>query len=110
MRISDWSSDVCSSDLHMRATVNLCARSDQNHAARFWTHRLLEDGYVIIPDAVDPSLLDALYEDLDPSFRAASFCNGSFYGAETKRFARILRRSPHAAAFAQHQQIGRAHV
>src|SRR3546814_6768199 len=34
MRISDWSSDVCSSDLHLRVRQHLAAELDLSHAQR----------------------------------------------------------------------------
>src|SRR3546814_16690831 len=42
MRISDWSSDVCSSDLHSRLCAVLidCRTSDVDAAARFWGEAL----------------------------------------------------------------------
>src|SRR3546814_17205898 len=39
----------------------------------------------------------ALASDLDPVFAATPFCEGNFYGRRTKRFGRLLKRSPHVA-------------
>jgi len=71
----------------------------------YWTDQLLNDGYALIPDAIDQGTLDAFYTDLDPVFAASQHCVGPFYGETTKRFGRLLIRSPQAAAFAQHELI-----
>lgn len=74
-------------------------------AASLWTESLLRDGYAIIPDAIDPETLDALSSDLEHCFGEARFGEGLFYGRTTKRFGRLLMRSRHAAAFANHPLI-----
>lgn len=61
------------------------------------THRLLHDGYCIIPGLLPADLIQSLERDLEPQFAAASFGEGHFYGFRTKRFGRLLRRSSHAA-------------
>src|SRR3546814_4774433 len=63
MRISDWSSDVCSSDL--------------------------------VPNLMPVSDVALLAADLAPHFDATPFCEGGFYGARTKRFGSLLKRSRH---------------
>lgn len=68
-------------------------------------NQLQRDGYLIIPHAVDPALLDALDEELQPHFAAARFGTGAFYGETTKRFGRLFARSRHAEAFARHALI-----
>ena len=60
------------------------------------TNRLLADGYAIAPALLDPTSLDRLCAELDPHFEAAAFGRGMFYGAETKRFGAVLRRSREA--------------
>ena len=68
--------------------------------------RALErDGFLIVRDAIGQPLLAALEADLAPVFRAAPFSQGLFYGETTKRFGRLLARSPHAAALALHDQV-----
>lgn len=62
------------------------------------TDRLRHEGYCIIPDALPSGAIAALERDLDPVFAATPFCRGRFYGERTKRFGRLLKRSPHAAA------------
>ena len=67
-----------------------------------WTEQLLEQGWCIIPNAVSPQLIDALDADLADDFHDTPFCNGGFYGARTKRFGRLLARSPLARKIVQH--------
>lgn len=66
-----------------------------------WTSALLDQGYCIIPDAARPDMIQALEDDLDPVFGSTPFCQGDFYGARTKRFGSVLRRSRHAATLVQ---------
>lgn len=66
---------------------------------------LLADGYCIIPGALAPATIGALDDDLAGDFARTPFGQGSFYGTTTKRFGRLLIRSPHAAALVQHRLI-----
>jgi len=66
------------------------------------TSRLLERGWCVIPNAVSPGLIDALDRDLADDFRHTPFCKGGFYGSRTKRFGRLLARSPLAREIVQH--------
>lgn len=59
---------------------------------------LLRDGYCVIEDIVAPTEIQSLADDLLDRFSATPFCEGGFYGARTKRFGSLLKRSPHAAA------------
>jgi ectoine hydroxylase-related dioxygenase (phytanoyl-CoA dioxygenase family) len=70
-----------------------------------WYSRLMNDGFVIIPNVFDTSFVDAFNEDLEPSFAKTPFCEGRFFGATTKRFARLLLRSPRAKQFIQHELV-----
>lgn len=70
-----------------------------------WTELLLERGWCVIPNAVSPRLIDALDSDLAEDFRDTPFCEGGFYGARTKRFGRLLARSPLARRIVQHPLI-----
>ena len=70
-----------------------------------WTKLLLEQGWCVIPNAVSPQLIGALDADLANDFRETPFCNGGFYGARTKRFGRLLARSPLARKIVQHPLI-----
>jgi ectoine hydroxylase-related dioxygenase (phytanoyl-CoA dioxygenase family) len=65
------------------------------HDVALLTARLLSDGYCIVPDAVAPRTIEAVSEDFDQRFATMPFCRGDFYGARTKRFGALLRRSAH---------------
>lgn len=70
-----------------------------------WAADLLSDGYCIIPDLVDADEVSALHDDLRDRFARTPFCVGDFYGARTKRFGGLLKRSPRAASFIAHPLI-----
>ena len=70
-----------------------------------WTTLLLEQGWCVIPNAVPTRAIAALDGDLAVDFRETPFCNGGFYGALTKRFGRLLVRSPLAREIVQHPLI-----
>jgi len=69
------------------------------------TARLLADGFCVVRDAVASETIAALDQELEPRFATTPFCEGDFYGARTKRFGALLRRTPHAAALIQHRLI-----
>ena len=66
---------------------------------------LMAQGYCIIPDALPPAAIRALDDDLVGDFDRTPFGQGGFYGTTTKRFGRLLVRSPHAATLVQHRLI-----
>lgn len=66
---------------------------------------LASQGYCIIPDAMSPGTVAALDAELAQAFEETPFCEGGFYGRRTKRFGRLLVRSPLAAGFVQHETI-----
>lgn len=66
---------------------------------------LLADGYCIVENALPSDTIATLVADLSPHFVTTPFCQGDFYGARTKRFGALLRRSHHAAALVQHKTI-----
>jgi ectoine hydroxylase-related dioxygenase (phytanoyl-CoA dioxygenase family) len=66
---------------------------------------LLADGYCIVENAIRPATVAALEAELAPRFAATPFCEGGFYGARTKRFGALLRRSRFAAGLVQHPLI-----
>lgn len=66
---------------------------------------LTKNGYCVIPDALAAETIGALDDDLAEDFARTPFGQGSFYGSTTKRFGRLLVRSPHAAALVQHRLI-----
>jgi ectoine hydroxylase-related dioxygenase (phytanoyl-CoA dioxygenase family) len=76
------------------------AAAIEHHAAELMAH-----GYCILPDALPAATLEALDADLAGSFADTPFGQGAFYGTTTKRFGRLLIRSPHAAALVQHELI-----
>ena len=55
---------------------------------------LLQQGYTILRGAAPASLICGVAHDLEPRFAATPFCEGGFYGERTKRFGRLLIRSP----------------
>jgi len=66
---------------------------------------LLDQGYLIIPDAIDANTHRRFYADIDAVFAKTPFCRGPFYGETTKRFGRLLIRSDMAKCFAAHPLI-----
>ena len=58
---------------------------------------LMANGFAIIRGAAPSPLLGRINADLDRRYAATPFCEGGFYGARTKRFGRLLIRSPHMA-------------
>lgn len=70
-----------------------------------WEQQLRDTGYCVIPHAVDAWKAALLKQDVDARFDKTPFCVGDFYGARTKRFGSLLKRSPHAAALVAHPLI-----
>lgn len=66
---------------------------------------LLRDGHLTMRRALAPGLVADIEQDLAASFAATPFCEGDFYGARTKRFGRLLLRSPGVAAMVVQPQI-----
>ena len=56
--------------------------------------KLVREGWCVAPRAAEPSVIAALECDLAPRFAATPYCEGVFYGARTKRFGGLLKRSP----------------
>jgi ectoine hydroxylase-related dioxygenase (phytanoyl-CoA dioxygenase family) len=69
------------------------------------TADLMAQGYCILPNALPPATIGALGDDLAGDFDRTPFGQGGFYGTTTKRFGRLLVRSPHAATLVQHRLI-----
>jgi ectoine hydroxylase-related dioxygenase (phytanoyl-CoA dioxygenase family) len=67
--------------------------------------RLRAHGYCIIPNLLTAADIETLNADLGPRFDATPFCKGDFYGASTKRFGSILKRSPAAQQMVMHPVI-----
>ena len=55
---------------------------------------LSRDGFLILRGAAAPSIIAEIEADLSERFEATPFCEGGFYGDRTKRFGRLLIRSP----------------
>ena len=69
------------------------------------TRRLLDDGYLVIENAMNPATLCRLDDELAPHFASAPFGNGPFFGQETKRIGRVLSRSATAAELALDETV-----
>jgi ectoine hydroxylase-related dioxygenase (phytanoyl-CoA dioxygenase family) len=66
---------------------------------------LARDGWCVLERALDPSVLQALAEDLAPRFAATPVCQGAFYGGRTRRFGALLTRSRHVEQLVMHPQV-----
>jgi ectoine hydroxylase-related dioxygenase (phytanoyl-CoA dioxygenase family) len=55
------------------------------------------DGFCVARDVVPASIIARIGRELDRDFRETPFCRGDFYGERTKRFGRLLARSPAVA-------------
>jgi len=75
------------------------------HEIHYWTERLLEDGYAIVPGAADPAMMQAIDADFGEAWTRTPFSRGNFFGSRTVRFARLLLRSKHSAALVQHELV-----
>lgn len=78
---------------------------DLDAAVDCWTEQLLADGYCVIPDLVPLEDIAALDGELASDFEETPFCSGGFYGERTKRFGRLLVRSPLASGLVQHELV-----
>jgi ectoine hydroxylase-related dioxygenase (phytanoyl-CoA dioxygenase family) len=72
---------------------------------KHYSDKLFRDGFCIVPDAIPVAKVEALASDLAPCFKATPPSVGPFYGSGTRRFGSLLKRSPHSAAFIQHDLI-----
>ncbi len=70
-----------------------------------WAEELLTQGYCVIPDLLPRETVAELDRDLAEDFESTPFCRGGFYGERTKRFGRLLVRSPLAARMVQHELV-----
>lgn len=77
----------------------------QADAASDTIRQLREHGYAVIKQAIPAGTIHALDGDLADAFAQTPFCQGGFYGERTKRFGRLLARSPHAADLIMHPDI-----
>ena len=70
-----------------------------------WTETLLERGWCVIENLLSSDAIRALDKDLEVDFAETPFCEGGFYGSRTKRFGRLLTRSPLAKKIVQHPLV-----
>ena len=75
------------------------------HAVAYWSEQLIANGYCVIPNALPDGVIEELDGELAEDFDRTPFCIGDFYGARTKRFGRLLARSPIAAELVQHELV-----
>lgn len=73
--------------------------------ARHISQRLLDEGFLILPNVMPRAEVAMLEQDFDPIFAETPFCTGGFYGETTKRFGGLLKRSVHAPKFVAHPLI-----
>jgi hypothetical protein len=66
---------------------------------------LRHQGWCLLPGMMPKDQMAALAGDLDPVFQATPFCDGDFYGARTKRFGSLLKRSSRVADLVMHPLI-----
>jgi ectoine hydroxylase-related dioxygenase (phytanoyl-CoA dioxygenase family) len=66
---------------------------------------LARDGYLIVRGATQRSVVAEIEADLSERFEATPFCEGGFYGERTKRFGRLLMRSPNVSELVMHPTI-----
>lgn len=67
--------------------------------------RLDREGYCIVPRAVPPAHIAALEAELAAAFADTPMSQGPFYGAHTRRFGALLRRSVRVEALVLHPTI-----
>ncbi|HVL77728.1 MAG TPA: phytanoyl-CoA dioxygenase family protein [Sphingomicrobium sp.] len=70
-----------------------------------WTKQLLANGYCVIPGLLPARVVEELDGDLAEAFETTPFCRGGFYGERTKRFGRLLARSPKAERLVRHELV-----
>src|SRR3546814_7097122 len=100
MRISDWSSDVCSSDLHRLADFDAGhVLADEHHfAGRFVTERRHATGFAVnaaVLDVGEIAAADAAGLDPDDDVRGAGF--GPLIGVEPEVIDLVNRSEEHTS-------------
>jgi hypothetical protein len=76
-----------------------------DEVAGHWSDALMAEGYCVIPNLLPCATIGRLDADLACDFAKTPFCTGAFYGERTKRFGRLLVRSPIAAELVQHELV-----
>jgi ectoine hydroxylase-related dioxygenase (phytanoyl-CoA dioxygenase family) len=77
----------------------------QPQATEHWAGELAATGYCIIPGLLPAEAIGKLDRDLAGDFERTPFCRGGFYGERTRRFGRLLTRSPHAERLVRHELV-----
>src|SRR3546814_3585839 len=105
MRISDWSSDVCSSDLLCGALISgaRVAVLGFRPADAAAYGRILADADGTVRKMVE-------YKDANAAERAVDLCNSGVIVAAATDMWRLLEAVGNANAPGEYYQIGRAHV
>lgn len=67
--------------------------------------QLRQDGFLILKDVVGHPTIKAIRNELASHFAASPYCEGPFYGAETKRLGRVLSRSKTAHNLVLHELV-----
>lgn len=70
-----------------------------------WTATLLGNGWCVIPNLLPEARIQSLDSGLAADFAETPFCDGAFYGSRTKRFGRLLTRSPLARKIVEHPLV-----
>lgn len=66
---------------------------------------LHDQGFAVLHDIVPAKTIRAVEAELDERFQRTPFCQGAFYGERTKRFGKLLTRSPLTRALVMHQAV-----
>lgn len=66
---------------------------------------LARDGWYVIDQALDATVLSEIERDVAPAFAATPLCQGPFYGERTRRFGALLNRSGASAQLVMHPLI-----
>src|SRR3546814_8164049 len=104
MRISDWSSDVCSSDL--RELVNVTIEQARATLSGFGDDTLKQAGFADLDESEQLKRVFALATHTLGGFSRLRQQPGTFYRADGKQVQGTLIRWGNIAAY----EIGRAHV
>jgi ectoine hydroxylase-related dioxygenase (phytanoyl-CoA dioxygenase family) len=67
--------------------------------------QLRRDGYLILENVADAAQIGAIRDELSPHLGAVPYCEGAFFGPETKRVGRVLSRSPSSHALVMHELV-----
>ena len=91
----------------MNAPTRFGARPDTRpeNIVSAYADTLRSTGYVIIPDLLDTTAISSIDLELADRFKDTPFSEGPFYGTRTKRFGRLLSRSPRTRSLVQHDLI-----